>query len=406
MDQGAISGFEVKIKKEHSVLIIGQHLTSRTEAVRDFLLSRTDRVAVIALGSAFVDKKANHFFDFEKGKLEKHYVFHHGSLKKIKSRALLIPATFFLYFFDILCILFVLRRRVDLCIGISHFPGLVGAMMKSTGICRKTVYYAIDYYMPHKNPGRFISLLLKVENFADRIAVLISDEVWNISTRIVEARDKFNGIKNEKYANKSKIVPLGYSKKFFRNKGAKDIDRYAVVFVGVIVEGQGLELILEALPEIKRIIPTIQIRVIGTGPFLSRFRGMVSSNHLEDIFRFYGFIESENEMLEVISSSAVGISLWDNRINKFLNSYTGDPGKTKLYSACGLPAIVSNSTVYSKVVTEGKAGIAINYECKELVGAMNTILSDDDAYYEYKTNAIITASDYCDSEIIFSKVLN
>ena len=233
-----------------------------------------------------------------------------------------------------------------------------------------------------------------------------SDEVWDISERISEARHRFGGLKQERYGYKNRIAPLGYSRGFFRNKEVRDIDRYAVVFIGVIVEGQGLELVLEDLPEIRKHIPGIKIKVIGTGPFLARFKEQVQKAWLNSLFTFYGFVESNEAMLDIVASSAIGISLWDNRDNKLNNSYFGDPGKTKLYSVCGLPVIVSNDTVYSHIIARNRAGIAISYDRKELVSALTTLLRNDTEYPKFKANAVMTAQEYCDSEKIFSSVLN
>lgn len=396
----------IKIIKDSNVLIIGQHLTSRTEAVRDYLLPRVNRLFIIALGGVFLDEKENRLFYYEYGNLKQRFTLRHPFLKRKIPDKLLIPVTFFFYLCDIFRALFIFKRRFDLFIGISHFSGLVGVLLKSGGICSKNIYYAIDYYALHQGLSRIDQIFVKVENFADKVAVLYSDRVWDISPRIREARFEFGGLKKERYSDKNKIVPLGYSKFFFKHKDVQDIDRYAIVFVGIIIEGQGLELMLEALPEIIKIIPQLKVGIVGTGPFLAKFREMVLAKKMESVFKFYGFIESEEEMLDIISSSAVGISLWDNRNNRFLNSYFGDPGKTKLYSVCGLPVVVNNSTVYSQIIMRNKAGIAINYNRKELIDALLNILLDEKVYLDYKTNAIVTALEYCDSEKIFSSILD
>lgn len=396
----------MKITKGNSILIIGQHLTSRTEAIRDFLLPRINRLAVIALSSAFINKNENHIFLYERGVLKKHLVFYHRLFKKTKSYKLLVLSTFILYCWDIFRALIILGMRFDLFIGISHFPGLTGILLKFVGFCHKNIYYAIDYYAyPVKN-NKFEIGLLKTEKIFDKLAVSYSDEVWDLSPKISEARLEFSGIRKESYDYKSKIAPLGYSKNFFRNKSIKEIDRFALVFVGVIIEGQGLELILEALPTMVKAIPGIHVKVVGTGPFLTIFKSMVVEKNMENLFRFYGFVEDESELLDIVSSSAIGISCWDYSVKTSFNSYFSDPGKTKLYSVCGLPVIVSKDTAYSKIVENNKAGIAINYKQEEFINAVSAILSEDKIYGEFKANAVKTALNYCDSEKIFSNILN
>ena len=405
----------MKIPENSKILIIGLHLTSRTEALRDYLLSRVRSISVIALSSFAVSKKENHAFYYENGTLKQHYIFAHKILETIKRRQLIIPSTFFIYCIDILRSLIIFRKKFDLFIGISHFSGLIGAIFKSIGICKRSIYYTIDYYAPHKqehfdSPYKginwFDQILLKLSNYADKLAILHSDEVWDISPRIEEGRVRFSSIKRPTYRDKKKIVPLGYSPRFFRNKKICDIDRYAIVFAGVVVESQGLELILETLPRLVDIMPQIKVRIIGSGPFLPRFKTMVSSKQLQPYFKFYGFIEDVEQMLGIIASSAVGVSLWDDINTKILNAYYGDPGKTKLYSVCGLPVVVSHITVYAQIIIQHQAGVAIRYNSNEFFKSLKTILLSDKDYTAYKERAVFVGRKYCNAEEMFNGALN
>ena len=235
---------------DKDILIIGQHLTSRVEAVRDYMLDKANSVSLIALCSAFIDKNKSHVCYYEKGSMKWQRIFQIPLLSRIKFMTLRIFFSFAFYVFHIIYALVVYGKRFDIYIGISHFSGLIGVILKSIGLCKKCIYYAIDYYAPDDKLNIFGLLFLKIENFADRMSVLHSDEVWDISSRIEEGRSQFSGISYDVYKNKHKIAPLGYGQRFFRDKEIGDVDRYAIVFVGVIVENQGLELILEALPDI------------------------------------------------------------------------------------------------------------------------------------------------------------
>ncbi|MDP8233785.1 MAG: glycosyltransferase [Candidatus Saelkia tenebricola] len=341
------------------ILVIGQKLVSRIEAVRDYLLSRGHSVSVIGLQSAFIKKR------------RKPLVF-----------------VFSFYIIKVIFSVIVFRKRFDLCIGVSHFSGMMGVVLTKLGICKKSIYYCIDHY---KGEGWLYTL----QNAIDRWTTLHSDKVWDISDRIVEARKLDFGL----YKNKHTIVPVGYDPTFFRyNEG---IDRYSIVFVGVMQKGHGLELMLETLPFLIKIFPKINIRIIGRGPFLDEFKGMVKERGLEKYYKIYGFIEDTDEMLDVVASCAVGIAVWSD----IGNSYYGDSGKTKLYSVCGLPVIVSNFVIYSEAVIKCKAGIAIEGNKEALINAVKELFSNDNLYWEYKKNAKIAANDYCSSYKIFSDVL-
>lgn len=392
------------ISKTDRILIIGQHLTSRTEAVRDYLLNRVDAVAVIGLGSVFINKKENKAFYYEKGILTKSFTFKHGFLNVISKTGFLIPAAFLFYLVDIFRSLLIFRKRFDCFIGISHFSGVLAVLLKLSGMCKRTVYYAIDYYAPGVNRPFLEKIMLKIENTADKIAVSNANEIWDISARIEEGRRKFSKIETKKYTKN--IVPLGYAPEFFRYKGMPEIDRFSLVFVGVVIDEQGLDLVLEAMPVLNKLMPEIKVKIIGTGPYLPKLKAEVSAAKFENLFKFYGFIESTEEMLNIVASSAVGVSLWDNRNNKILNAHHGDPGKTKLYSVCGLPVIVSNFTVYSGIIQQSKAGVAIDYNLAAFINAVKELLLDDNRYLIYKDNAIKAGREYCSSENIFNSVFS
>jgi glycosyltransferase involved in cell wall biosynthesis len=298
--------------------------------------------------------------------------------------------------------LLIIGKRFNISIRIARFSGLITAIFKLCGVCKKGIYYSIDYYSVSGKVVWFDRVFMVISEIAERFTIYMCDETWDISHRIPQARKEFGGINERSYSSKHAVVPLGYSEAFFRNKPVP-VEK-SIVFAGVVVEGQGLELILEILSELSSEFPGIKIKVIGTGPYLPAFKRKVTELSLDRYFTFYGFIEKVDDMLEIISSSHIGISLWDEKKNG-LNFYYGDPGKTKLYSVCGLPVIVSNRTVYSQVVSDNHCGIAIDYEKAKLLNAIKSLLGDENKYRDYKSNAVKTAREYCSAEKIFSKVL-
>jgi glycosyltransferase involved in cell wall biosynthesis len=395
----------MRINRDANVLVMGQHLTSRTEALRDFLLPRVNNLCVIGLVSPSLQRLENHFFSYENNCLKRHIVFSHPLISRVNIYSLRILLTFLSYQCDIARSIILIRRKYDLSVGIARFSGFTAACFKLFRISKKCIYYSIDYYYHFRKPGLFNNVFLFISDLAEKFAIYISDEVWDITDRISIARSIIRKIKKQSYAHKYSVVPLGYSNAFFRNKDLAPSEKYTLVFAGVVVEGQGLELLLDILPELKKDFPALKVKIIGTGPFLPRFKEKLKERNADGFFSFYGFIEDVDRMIDVISSSAVGVSLWNEKTNG-TNFYFGDPGKTKLYSVCGLPVIVSNKTVYAKVISNNRCGIAIRYKHQELLDAIRILFLDNAQYKEYKSNTIKTARDYCSAEKIFSQVLH
>jgi len=249
-----------------------------------------------------------------------------------------------------------LVKHKNAAIGISPFFGIKALACKVLRIRQRFIYYCIDYYDPLVYRSLFDRIFIPLFIWLDRFLCSKADELWDISTRIAEGRRKFAS------SFRSTVVPLGYPPHLFQYR--EPINKNELVFVGL--NDYGIELAEEVL---KR-NPDLRLKTYGKRPYLPADR-----------------------LCELISCSGIGISLWREKGN----AYYGDPGKTKLYSACGLPVIVSNFTEYSSVVSSLGAGIAIPYTVDALENAIKEILKN---YDTYKRN-VKNVWKFCDSQKIF-----
>jgi len=238
----------------------------------------------------------------------------------------------------------------------------------------------------------------------DQVAVRYSDEVWNISNKVVEVRNGMS-VRHERYRHKSHIVPLGYAPSFFRQRPLNEVRRFSAVFVGIINRNHGFDLLFKMLPELIRVMPSFTVEIVGGGQQLDWLKSQVAKlDHAEHV-RVHGFIGDVSEMLDIVSRCGVGISIWDTTGGIPYSAY-GDPGKTKMYTVCGLPVVVGNITEYSETVRAEKAGVAINYDARELKDAFMEILLDETRFLAYRAAARETALKHCSSEEIFSRVVH
>lgn len=219
----------------------------------------------------------------------------------------------------------------NVAVGISCYFGF-WAWVKGRLTGRKVIYYCIDFYSPEHPINKrlknrvFIWLAMQM----DRFLCLVSDDVWDISERINEGRYKFGG-----YTAKSKILPLSYPPDYFRfNSKITN----SVAFVGL--DPYGIELLDDYI-------------WLGKDKLLPL-----------------------NELLDKLSVHSIGVSLWEHKGN----NYYGDPGKTKLYLACGIPVVMTDNTPFAYIVKDTHAGIIVPYDKKSVRQAISTILSNYDYY--------------------------
>ena len=218
----------------------------------------------------------------------------------------------------------------NVVIGISAFYGFWAWMVaRLTG--RKCIYYCIDFYSPKIADGFFDRIFILLAHRLDQFLNKVVDQVWDISDRILGGRIEFGGYTGQV----SKIIPLSYPPSYFK---FKDGIKNRVAYVGLTPYGH------ELIP------PHIDFVWLRNLPL--------------------------EELLNQLCCCGIGLSMWGREGN----NYYGDPGKTKLYSACGLPVIMTENTPYAKVIEETKAGLVIAYDSRSLQIAIRRILINYDFY--------------------------
>ena len=250
------------------------------------------------------------------------------------------------------------RKHKNAVIGISAFFGVVAYIIRLLRIRKVFIYYCIDYYVPEIAKGWFDRVFIWWHIRVDRFLVHKADRNWVISERIAEARWWYGN-----FYSQAVVVPLCYPPAYFKNNPLSYKGK--LVFVGLNPYGMDI---------IKSILRDLHLELVTIG----------LDKKLLDT----------NQMLDVISECSIGLALFKG----LGNHYYGDPGKTKLYLTCGIPVIVTNNTVFSRIITERQAGVVIDYDKKQLRDAIIEIYCN---YEIYKSNARRTADEYCNSYKVY-----
>ena len=239
-------------------------------------------------------------------------------------------------------------------IGISCFYGF-WAWVLARLTRRKCIYYCIDFYSPEVFTGWWDKIFIPLAILMDRFLCKVCDEVWDISERINAGRIEFGH-----YHAKSKIVPLSYPPDYFRFEKTYIGQQQRIVFVGL--KPYGLELL-----------------------------------------KPYGYIWigkderlTQEAICNYISRCGIGFSMWKERGN----NYYGDPGKTKLYSACGLPVIMTDNTPYAEIIKKTGAGIIVEYHEESVRMAIKYILAN----YDYYKNNVKKTWKYINADELFKYI--
>jgi glycosyltransferase involved in cell wall biosynthesis len=364
-----------KLLANLSVVIVSHiALTGHSQELENFLKKRVQKLVFIGHPFFYAKQKSSFAVIYEKGviksKIEAPKIIGHEIILYLKD--------FILTFYFI----FRLRYRFDIYFGVDPLNALAGLLLKRFGIVRIVVFYVIDYV-----PIRFKSVILNnIYHFVDRICVSHADYTWNLTSAMANARAR-RGINNRK--TNQMIVPTGTN---LRYKPIEEIDRVSVVFLSHLREGQGIELILDAMPIVVEKFPAVKLLIIGTGPLEEYFKKEVEKKNLNNNIFFLGYIESHEEIEKIISKCRIGIAPYVPDPNSF--TWYADPGKPKVYLGCGVPVIITKVPEVAFEIEKWGAGIAIDYNKDELADAILKLLTNDKFYYQSRQRAIEFASNY------------
>ena len=272
-----------------------------------------------------------------------------------------------------------LCKRSNLVIGVDPMNAFAALILRRLGVCQKVVYYAIDYTLD-RFPNKLVNELY---HRIDGYCALHCDETWNLSSRMIQERNKRHGL--EEKSERQKIVPMGAWLDRIPQVAFRDKKSERIAFVGHLLEKQGLQVVLEALEEVIREIPSAHLLVIGDGPYKASLIKLAKKLRLSNHVTFTGFISDHRAVEQLLSTSAVGVALYDPELADF--TYYSDPGKIKLYLACGLPVIMTAIPHNARELEEAGCGFIVEYESRKVAKLLIQVLKDPERLKVYAENA-------------------
>lgn len=151
-----------------------------------------------------------------------------------------------------------------------------------------------------------------------------------------------------------------------------------IVFVGHLVEWQGIDNLIMAAKNIIESLPETQILIVGEGKMKSAWIQLAEQMNVIENFTFVGGIPYEQVPLYISAS--------DVCVAPFIKSRKLSPLKLYEYMACGKPFVVSNMLGF-ECFEESNAGILVEPEnVNELSDAIMKLLNNEELAEEMGLN--------------------
>lgn len=273
------------------------------------------------------------------------------------------------------------KEQFDLWVGVDSLNAFLGVLLHNLGKVKKVVFYTIDYV-----PRRFKSDALNfIYHKLDKFCLRNADETWNVSARIAEGREKHHGLSRNVY-NKQKVVPIGVWYDKVKRVPFNEVKKHQLIFVGNLLEKQGVQLVLEAMPEILKQISDFHFLIIGGGEYEERLHSIVRQMHLENYVTFTGWVKDRTKLDGLMADSAVAVALYDNAQEHF--TYYADPTKIKDYLSVGLPIVLTDVSHNAQDIHRRQCGILVDYDKVSVAKAVISLMQDEGRLERYRSNAL------------------
>ena len=253
----------------------------------------------------------------------------------------------------ILTILWITSSKLvyESYIGMDGLCVAWGNLLRSLKRVRKTIFWAIDF-VPE---SRFNSAIKnKIYHFININGYKDSNEMWDLSPRMAEAREKFLGFKKEWYRN-HKVVAYGVWTDKLKRYTYAQCEKNTLVYMGHLSKKQGVQTVINALPAMLKKNPNIRFKIIGKGDYRLELEQQARKLRVENACLFMGKIDDYHLLEDEIAKSAVAIAPYLKEYDIW--TYYADPGKVKTYIGCGVPVVLSDIPWNSQEIQNKKCGV-------------------------------------------------
>lgn len=373
---------KINFAKKKAIVVIHEYFWGPGHSLRDYLLAKkVEKLLFIAhplLYAKDTYENSSRYELYENGKL----------IKSAKSYHWKLPEQL-LYIKDIIYSLFWSSKyihKADFFVGVNNLNAFSGVVLKSLGGAKNVIYYVIDY-IPYRFRNRIMNTIY---HLLEKLSAKTSDWTWNLSERMIIARENKWG---EKFPHQL-IVPHGVYFRRIKRHTFEQINKYEILFMGALLEKQGIQLMIKALPEVLKKIPKTQFTIVGKGHYEKQLKDLVSSLKLQKHVHFLGYIENHKDMESRMAKAAISVALYNRDLDKNDFTYYADPGKIKNYLGAGVPIVMTDVPLVARAVEKAKCGFIIDYERQQLARVLISFFSDQKNMQQYRKNAIAFAKKY------------
>ena len=283
-------------------------------------------------------------------------------------------------------------------VGMDGLCTLFGLALRAAGRARNVTFWNLDF-VPQ---GRFASTLKsRAYERVNRYAALHADEVWDHNELMTREKERVLGLRPSDY-RRHRVVPLGVRAERVRRHRYEESERHTLVYMGSLLEKNGVQVALRAVPQIRAALPDFRFRVIGGGEFEPELRRLAAELGVESAVDFTGRIERHEDLEAEVARCALAVAPYVRDVDTS-TQFGGEAAKVKVYLACGVPVLLTDAAWIAADVARLGCGAIIEPDPEQIGRQVIAWLSDGEANQRAREAAAALAETF-DSRRMFDAI--
>ena len=271
--------------------------------------------------------------------------------------------------------------------GFNNLAAQRGLLRKRRGKTQKVYYWAVDFV-----PNRFgNNILTTIYNRVDKKVSLQADARIELSEAALKGRTEYMQLKEGDMAP-GIVAPMGTWLDRTPKAKATAWQHQKVVYLGHLVERQGVATLIRALQLVIKKDPRVTAEIIGSGPESAALQKLAKELGIAKQVTFHGFVKDHKDVESILAGGTVAAAPYVKDETTF--TQFADPGKLKAYLGASLPIVLTDVPPNAQELAGAGAAVVVKDSPKAVAEGLQSLLSDEKTWLKAHAAAVKLAREF------------